>query len=142
MSYFCGLFAIQLAKTRFGVADMVVTCSARSEELARELGANRGVDYKSASNVADELVNIINSATPSLDVSPKKFNVIVDCVGGTEVLDRWTELVEPRASGSAYVTVIGDDPVEKYDAIAGPVAYLYKPTIIGRKLFGRLNYVV
>ncbi|ODQ66763.1 GroES-like protein [Nadsonia fulvescens var. elongata DSM 6958] len=139
-----GLFAIQLAKNYFKVAKIVVTCSSGfSEELCKSLGADVTVDYRAMHNVADALLLVVNDTMPG-----KKFNVIVDCVGGKDILNHWKALLEPSTMGSAYVTLVGDSPTDKdtsHISVGGPTAYLTNPIMIGRKLTGaftKLNYIV
>lgn len=118
-----GQYAIQLAKKHYGVEKVVVTSSMRSEPFMKQLGADLVIDYKSATNIGHALEYVIglkqiaakdmSSVTLGEEGSKKKFRLILDCVGGTDVLDKAYNLVEPysRSTPSAYVTIVGDIPM-------------------------------
>ncbi|KAA8915325.1 hypothetical protein TRICI_002528 [Trichomonascus ciferrii] len=122
-----GMYAVQLAKHHYNVEGVVVTSS--SADLARSLGADEVVNYKEE----DVLTGLRRCG--------RKFRLIVDCVGGTDVLKHHAELLEPRSSGSAYVTLVGDSHND-FHGLGGPLAYSYSPAMVGRKLFGGINYHV
>lgn len=125
-----GMYVIQLAKKFFNVERVVVTSG--SEDLARSLGADEIVNYKAIStSISDAL---LQTGQPN----PKKFQIIVDCVGGVEVLNRHKELLEPKSNGSAYVTLVGDSESD-FHGLGGPVAYTYNPAMVGRKLFSGVS---
>lgn len=130
-----GLFAVQLAKKIHNVQKVVVSASGESEQLVRRMGSDEVINYKRES-VPGSLARIVNEG--------KKFQLILDCVGGSDVMYRWKELLQPRSSGSAYVTLVGDSPSSD-DSIGGTAAYTTHPYMVGRKLFGGalgINYVV
>jgi NADPH:quinone reductase-like Zn-dependent oxidoreductase len=74
-----GMWCVQLAKKLY---DCHVTgvCSARNAEFVKGLGADEVIDY-GAQDVARTL----------LDGRPggKKYDLYIDCVGGTEMFDHW-----------------------------------------------------
>lgn len=126
-----GMYAIQLAKQYFNVAKVVVTSG--REDLARSLGADEVVNYKTISTSIPEALIAYTSERK------QKFKLIIDCVGGTDVLNRHPEILEHRSKGSAYITLVGDSESD-FHGLGGPVSYTYNPAMIKRKLFGDINY--
>ncbi|CAN6601804.1 protein Ast1p [Trichomonascus vanleenenianus] len=147
-----GMFAIQLAKSLFGVARVIATCSASSAELVQSLGADEIINYK-AEDVVETLLEIVGETKPKETstrfagherTTHEKFNLIMDCVGGSEVVSRWRSLLKPKSAGSAYVTLVGDPQADE-NSLGGAMAYTYSPSMVGRSLFGGfmgLNYYV
>lgn len=152
-----GHYAIQLAKNYFNVAKVVVTASSKNETFLRDLGADIIVDYKKTPDVAEALKYVIADnqdpingdftySTGDTYANPQKFQIIFDCVGGTEVLFKATELLNPKATGSAFVTIVGDSKTTP-NQLGGTGAYLYHPGMFGRRLLSAtgingLNYIV
>lgn len=129
-----GMYVIQLAKRYYNVERVIATSS--SADLAKSLGADEVINYKEQGI----LEGLRNSSQPT----PKKFRLIVDCVGGTDVLNHHSEFLEPKSAGSAYVTLVGDSKND-FHSLGGPLAYSYNPAMVGRKLFGGfsgINYHV
>lgn len=121
-----GTYAIQLLKW-YGVKRVVATCSERSKELVKSLGAET-VDYKSK-NFQQDLIQ---------SISPAKFGAIIDTVGGMDALNIWPKILLPAAQGGVYATIAGDmAPGNTYaESMIAPT--LRAPWIISRLLFGRL----
>lgn len=147
-----GQFAIQLARNYFNVAKIVATASSESEAFVKELGADFVVDYKSAAKVSDSLAHVLgqqqheNHDFTYNTAGTQKFQIIFDCVGGTDVLFQASSLLEPKAHGSAFVTIVGDAKTNP-NQLGGPGAYFYHPAMIGRKFMSAtgmsgLNYIV
>ncbi|KAI9821313.1 MAG: hypothetical protein M1827_004049 [Pycnora praestabilis] len=65
-----GIAAIQVAKI-YDAGEIVVSCSAASSELVKELGAHEAIDYK-ASPLTTQLTN---------DYSSEPFDIVMDCIG-------------------------------------------------------------
>lgn len=150
-----GQFAIQLAKNLYNVDKLVVSCSQASSQFCKDLGADVTVDYRGAANIGDSLLYVLghknvqsssfvasentsiapqntDSATPA----PARFQLILDCAGGTDVLFKAYSLLTPQASGSAYVTLVGDQQRRSYN-----------PAMFGRKVMSAtgllgVNYIV
>lgn len=145
-----GQFAIQLARNYYNVAHIVVSASSKNEYFVKELGADTVIDYKMERSVGEALTEILGSDTHNgFEIqynTPQKFQLIFDCVGGTDVLNRAVDLLEPKVNGSAYVTIVGDSKTTSQQ-LGGPGAYLYNPAMIGRKFMSAtgisgLNYIV
>lgn len=148
-----GQYAIQLARNHYNVAHIVTSCSAKNETFVKELGADVVIDYKMERSVGEALVELTNNAHVDYTTtdngqnrSHPKFRLIIDCVGGTDVLFKATQLLEPKSTGSAYVTLVGDAKTDS-QKLGGPGAYLYNPAMIGRKFMSAtgisgVNYIV
>lgn len=158
-----GQCAIQLAKNYYNVEKVVVTCSAASSDFCKELGADVTIDYRAAANIGDSLKYVLgqksvesqdfsstyNTSQVSEDSATsggKRFQLIFDCAGGTDVVYKGYELLTPTKDGSAYVTVVGDSKTSS-DKAGGPGAYFYNPAMVGRKLMSStgmlgVNYIV
>lgn len=101
---------------------VVVTCSAASSELCKKLGADITIDYRAAANIGDSLMYVLGQKSvesndftytnqPGEDTAPpggKRFQLIFDCAGGTDVVFKAYQLLTPTKDGSAYVTIVGD----------------------------------
>lgn len=149
-----GQFTIQLAKNVYNVEKVVVTCSQASSQFCIDLGADATIDYKTTESIPDALLDILEQrnnsrSETSPDENPQKnqrFKLIFDCAGGTEVVNRAAELLEPVSKGSAYVTVVGDHKTNP-KKLGGPGAYTRHPCMIGRSLMSAvgvsgINYIV
>jgi alcohol dehydrogenase len=85
-----GSIAVQLAAS-IGASRVVGTCSERNAEFVRGLGAHETIDYHS------------HNWWEALD--GQDFDVIYDCVGGTEL---WTHSERVLKKGGIFVTIAGD----------------------------------
>jgi len=72
---------------------IVAVCSSRNAEFCKSIGATHVVDYTS-----QDVVKELQTLGP--------FDEIYDCIGGTEVLDHYEELL--RSKSSSYITIVGD----------------------------------
>jgi NADPH:quinone reductase-like Zn-dependent oxidoreductase len=118
-----GMWCVQLAKKLYN-CHVIGICSGRNAKFVRELGADRVIDY-SAQDVAKTL----------LDGRPegRKYDLYIDCVGGTEMFDHWTKLL--HAYG-AYITIVGDKTSRT--AVGGPLTYFTYPSQVLRHIRGYL----
>jgi NADPH:quinone reductase-like Zn-dependent oxidoreductase len=78
-----GIWCVQLAKKLYE-CHVTGICSGRNAEFVRGLGADEVVDY-STQDVAKTLLD----ARPGGD----KYDLYVDCVGGTEMFNHWVRLL-------------------------------------------------
>lgn len=155
-----GQFAIQLARNYYNVEKIVVTCSAASSQFCKDLGADVCIDYRAAANIGDALKYVLgqksvdsqdfasteNTSQVETGTSSKKFQLIYDCCGGTDVVYKAYELLNPVKEGSAYVTIVGDEKTNP-EKLGGPGGYFYHPAMLGRKLLSvtglsGVNYIV
>ncbi|ANB14095.1 Yim1p [Sugiyamaella lignohabitans] len=134
-----GMFAIQLAKKWFSIPTVIATCSKSSESLVRELGADFIIDYRSTNNLPQEIVDTINTK-----LDGQKCSLVIDCIGGHEVVDRFRDILLPASKGSAFIALNGDlESQSKYDG-GSALSYLTRlPFMASKILFGKyygLNY--
>jgi NADPH:quinone reductase-like Zn-dependent oxidoreductase len=91
----------------------------------RDLGADDVVDYATQ--------DVVQSLLSKRPCDSNKFDLYIDCVGGTEVFDYWTQLLHRNA---AYVTIVGDKT--ERTALGGPLTYFTYPRQVLRYLRGWL----
>jgi len=122
-------FAISTSKTNANIVakvafDCHVTaiCSAKNADYVRKLGADEVIDYTS-----QDIVQRLESTRST----GQQYDLIVDCVGGTELFGSYTQLLNPKG---AYVTIVGDKSDVK--TLGGPVTYVTSPVQIIRYLKG------
>lgn len=148
-----GQYAIQLARNYFNVDKIVVTASSRSEKFVRELGADMVIDYKSATSVGDSLKYVLgqkklesqdyrasDNMSHAINSDAKKFRFILDCVGGTDVLSKAYDLLEPYSAGSAYVTLVGDTPMSS-ESTYGAGGWNYGRKLMSATGMSGINYI-
>jgi NADPH:quinone reductase-like Zn-dependent oxidoreductase len=118
-----GMWCVQLAKKLYK-CHVTGICSRRNADFVRSLGADEIIDY-GAQDVAKTL----------LDGRPegKRYDLYVDCVGGTEMFNHWTELLH---TSGAYITIVGDKTSRT--AMGGPLTYFTYPSQVLRHIRGYL----
>ncbi|TAQ85161.1 hypothetical protein B7494_g6514 [Chlorociboria aeruginascens] len=116
-----GSWVVQLAKH---VYDCHVTaiCSAKNADYVKRLGADEVIDYTT---------EFIPQALLERHFSSPKSDLIVDCVGGMELLDVYPQILHPKG---AYVTIVGDKTSTK--SLGGPLTYVTHPAQILRFIKG------
>lgn len=130
----CGIFAIQLAKQEFNAVNVTATCSPSKFEFVKDLGADVCIDYTG---------DIVAQLRESLATTGKKFDIVIDCVGGNEVLESIDDFLEPKSTGSFYATIVGSKRAAgSYSDLGGPLAYLYMPDMLKHSLQGNIRYIV
>ncbi|QSZ29630.1 hypothetical protein DSL72_004146 [Monilinia vaccinii-corymbosi] len=95
-------------------------CSSRNVDYVQSLGADEVIDYTSQ----PVLQTLLESKSASAE-----FDLLIDCVGGTELIPSYPELLHPKG---AYVTIVGDKTDVK--GLGGPVTYFKNPVQIWRYL--------
>lgn len=116
-----GIWCVQLAKKLYG-CHVTGICSGRNAEFVRSLGADEVIDYS-----AQDVARMLRQGRPQ----GKKYDLYVDCVGGTELFKHWHELLHRDA---AYVTIVGDKTSRI--AMGGPLTYFTYPSQVWRYLYG------
>ncbi|KAF3053401.1 zinc ion binding [Didymella keratinophila] len=116
-----GMWVVQLAKNLFR-CHVTAICSGRNEEFVSGLGADEVVDYTER-DVAETLL----ASRPQ----GRKYDLYVDCVGGTKMFGHWYELLHKDA---AYITIVGDKTSRT--AMGGPLTYFTYPSQICRYVYG------
>ncbi|KAF1976988.1 NAD(P)-binding protein [Bimuria novae-zelandiae CBS 107.79] len=116
-----GMWCVQLAKK---VYDCHVTaiCSGQNADFVRELGADEVIDYTTP-NVPQALVNHCSGGL--------KFDMFIDCVGGTGMFGIWREIIQKEGT---YITIVGDKTSR---TVSGPpLTYFTYPAQVLRHCLG------
>ncbi|KAH7319485.1 hypothetical protein BKA65DRAFT_514611 [Rhexocercosporidium sp. MPI-PUGE-AT-0058] len=115
-----GSWLVQLAKI---VYDCHVTaiCSEKNTAYVQCLGANSIIDY-TTQNVPQRLLSSLDNT---------KYDLIVDCVGGTEFIPFYQQLLHPRG---AYLSIVGDKTDVR--TLSGPITYFTNPIQVLRYIKG------
>ncbi|KAF2443937.1 GroES-like protein [Karstenula rhodostoma CBS 690.94] len=119
-----GMWCVQLAKKVYN-CHVLAICSGRNAEFVRGLGADDIIDY-TTSNVPQALLNH----------RPKglKFDLYIDCVGGTEMFGNWKEIIHKEG---AYITIVGDKTSR---TVPGPpLTYFTYPSQIFRHMWSWIS---
>jgi NADPH:quinone reductase-like Zn-dependent oxidoreductase len=116
-----GMWAVQLAKKVYG-CHVTGICSGRNAEFVKGLGADEVVDY-GKQVVAETLL----ASRPE----GRKYDLYIDCVGGTEMFQHWYDLLH---KDGAYITIVGDKTSRT--AMGGPLTYFTYPTQVWRHIYG------
>ncbi|CAD6445502.1 d28484b2-6451-4680-a561-06d0fb3bff4c [Sclerotinia trifoliorum] len=117
----CGSWAVQMAKHMYN-CHVTAICSSKNVDYVKSLGADEVIDYTSQ----PVLQTLLDSKTASTD-----FDLLVDCVGGTELIPYYHELLHNKG---AYVTIVGDKT--DLHVMGGPMAFLSHPKMIWRFIAG------
>ncbi|KAH7085539.1 hypothetical protein BKA63DRAFT_19788 [Paraphoma chrysanthemicola] len=118
-----GIWCVQLAKKLYN-CHVIGICSDRNVDFVKGLGADEVVDYGK-----EDVVKTLLEGRPE----GRKFDLYVDCVGGTHVFSSWTELLH---SHGAYITIVGDKTSR--ESMGGPATYFTYPSQVLRHVRGYL----
>lgn len=116
-----GIWCVQLAKKLYG-CHVTGVCSGRNAEFVKRMGADEVIDYSSQ----DVTKALLENRPDGL-----KYDLYVDCVGGTELFAHWHDLLHKHGS---YVTIVGDKTSRT--AMGGPLTYFTYPSQVWRYLYG------
>lgn len=81
-----GIWCVQLAKKLYN-CHVIGICSGRNVEFVKELGADEVIDYNK-----EDVIKVLRDKR-----GQEKYDMYIDCVGGTEVFNHWVSLVRVRA---------------------------------------------
>lgn len=128
-----GRFCVQIAKQVYGSKNIVVTCSGRTEPLARELGAGEVIDYTKSKSILDPVLESVKATG--------KFDAILDCCGNNDLFDNMTTILRDRKEHGSYVTIAGDKKLN-YNGIGVGHFFNNIPAIVRgiRSTLGYLPY--
>lgn len=124
-----GSYVVQLAKKQFNVGKVVVTCSPASADYAKSFGADDVICYKVPS-LREEMVKYVER-------TGKKFNAILDTVGGYDAIAVSDKIMKPASQGSSYVTIMGDAGPARTYAATMLNAIVRFPAALFRLIFGK-----
>ncbi|KUJ24550.1 quinone oxidoreductase [Mollisia scopiformis] len=116
-----GMWLVQLAKVSYD-CHVTAICSSKNAAFVKDLGADEVIDYTSQ--------NIVSTLEEQLAANGQS-DLIVDCVGGTELLDSYERILHKQG---AYVTIVGDKTDVK--TLGGPVTYFNTPAQVIRFIKG------
>lgn len=95
-----GRYAVQLAKNHYGCEEIVVTCSARSEETSRSLGATSVIDYTKHKSLLQPVLESVKESG--------KFDAVLDCAGNSDLFGEMANILKDRKELGSYCTIAGD----------------------------------
>lgn len=101
-----GSYAVQVAKKLLGVGTVIGVCSSRNAKfVSEELGADVVLEYdQEPEGVAAGLRRLMPEGG---------YDVVFDCVGGTEVVNQYRQLCK-RGGAGGFVTIVGDKSNREY----------------------------
>ncbi|KAF7871494.1 hypothetical protein EAF04_003601 [Stromatinia cepivora] len=117
----CGSWAVQMAKHLYD-CHVTAMCSSKNVDYVKSLGADEVIDYTSQ----PVLQTLLDSKIASTG-----FDLLIDCVGGTELIPFYHELLHTKG---AYVTIVGDETDVK--GMGGPMTFFNNPIQIWRYIAG------
>ncbi|CCH45117.1 L-threonine 3-dehydrogenase [Wickerhamomyces ciferrii] len=97
-----GYYTIQLLKNYYQVKSIVSINSSSSEPLVKEIGADLVVDYAKG-NVGQAVKSIVDN-----EYQGEKFDLIIDCVGSSDIFPVVNDVLKPKTTESGFVTIVGD----------------------------------
>lgn len=95
-----GRYAVQLAKQVYGSEHIVVTCSGKTEPIARQYGATEIIDYTIHKNILNPVLESVKATG--------KFDAILDTCGNNDLFPNIGHIIKTRAESATYVTLVGD----------------------------------
>lgn len=96
-----GRYCVQLALKVYGSENVVVTCSGRTEETIKDLGATAVIDYTKHNSLLNPVIELVKETG--------KFDVILDCCGNSDLFPQITTILKNRKEFGSYVTIVGDN---------------------------------
>jgi len=117
-----GSWIVQLAKLLYD-CHVTAICSGKNADYVKGLGADEVIDYSSQP--------VLQTLNDQKALVKKDYDLIVDCVGGTELIPSYAQLLH---TSGAYITIVGDKSDVK--SLGGPVTYLTTPAQIIRYIKG------
>ncbi|CZT13206.1 related to YIM1 Mitochondrial inner membrane protease [Rhynchosporium agropyri] len=116
-----GSWLVQLAKIVFDY-HVTAICSEKNLSYVKSLGADTTIDY-TAQDVSQSLLSNLKDES--------RYDLVVDCVGGKELIPVYEQLLHTRG---AYLSIVGD----KTDVftLGGPITYFTNPIQIIRYIKG------
>lgn len=142
-----GLMCIQLAKQYYKVDNIAVICSGSARDLCKSVGAKVAINYK----VNPDLPKVLTVLTTTgvykdfddqgnpIEVrempASHKFDLIVDCVGGYDLIPKLYDYMKTSLQGGQYISTVGD---YKSDYATDVYNHWNNPAMNVRKVFGIL----
>lgn len=99
-----GRYSVQLAKYVYGSEHIVVTCSGKTEPIARELGATEVIDYTKSKSILNPVLELVKETG--------KFDAVLDCSGNSDLFSNMSSILRSKKEFGSYVTIVGDAKLE------------------------------
>jgi len=138
-----GMMCIQLLKNYYKIDNIVSICSGSGVELTKKIGSKIAINYTTNSNLPKTL-NILTTTGVYKDydsngdffenrsIPGKKFNLIIDCIGGYKLLEKINDYL---IKGGSYITTVGD---YKHDYKNDVYNSWKNPAMNARSIFGSM----
>lgn len=118
-----GRYLVQLAK-QGGAKEVVVTCSPRTEDVIKSLGADTIIDYTKHKNILYPVLESVKSTG--------KFDYILDSYGGHELFPEINNILTEKIG--RYYSIVGDYPGSSFYNLISTVS-----KVAWRQLLGALG---
>lgn len=99
-----GRYCVQLGKKIYNSTEIVVSCSGRTEEAIRELGATSVIDYTKHKSILNPVLESVKESGP--------FDAIFDCCGNGDLLNDLHTILKNRKEFGSYTTIAGDSKLD------------------------------
>lgn len=128
-----GRYVVQLAKEVYDSKHIVVTCSSKTEPIARQYGATEVIDYKIHKNLLNPVLESVKATG--------KFDAIMDCCGNNDLFPNIEDIMKTREEGATYVTLVGDTKADYRKGLLPTTLKNFFATLRSwRSYFGLLSY--
>lgn len=109
-----GRYCVQLGSKVYNASEIVVSCSGKTENTIRELGATTVIDYTKHKSILNPVLESVKESGP--------FDAIFDCCGNSDLLNDLQSILKSRQEAGSYTTIAGD---AKLDFSKGFINSLY-----------------
>lgn len=95
-----GRYCVQLGSKIYNSLEIVVSCSGKSENAIREIGATSVIDYTKQKSILNSVLESVKESGP--------FDAIFDCCGSSDLLNDLGTILKSRQSAGTYTSIAGD----------------------------------
>lgn len=99
-----GKYTVQIAKKAYNVEEVVVTCSGKSSELVKSLGADEIIDYTQHESLLNPVLELVKGTG--------KFDAILDCAGNGDLFPQIHNIIQNKANFGYYASIAGDSKLK------------------------------
>lgn len=99
-----GRYCVQLGSKVYNSSEIVVSCSGRTEDAIKELGATDVIDYTKQKSILNPVLESVKNSGP--------FDAIFDCCGNSDLLNDLRTILKSREEGGSYTTIAGDSKLD------------------------------
>lgn len=119
-----GRYCVQLGSKVYNSSEIVVSCSGKTENIIKELGATTVIDYTKNKSILGPVLESVKESGP--------FDAIFDCCGNSDLLNDLPTVLKSRQERGSYTTVAGD---AKLDFSKGFLSSLFSNLTASFRLF-------